>query len=360
MTKAESKYLISYKNLIDVLKKESVANNILISITEKDLSDDLIRIISERFVGNYFEAKDHIIGFNAEDKPIENLLNECSNTGLFTERKVVVLRNVRKLLKDAKTALLDYIKNPNPGICLIMISTDEKFEVDKIFLSDNKEKDEPGTANKNKKIIESNVKIYEVSKLSDIELVNWIGEKFAGYKISNDTIKQFLQFTNYSLDEILSEIEKLKTYCYFSKEVTTDIINLCNGIAKGFDETDFIKAILEHQGDKALKIYSQISLRKDVEVFLIFLLSSAFIIINKLFDPSAAKLEGFALKRELKLWFPEQDKLLPHYRNFRNSIKQEKIKTAFEYIYTTDKILKTSGADKRTTMTLLINNICNL
>ncbi|MEO8209359.1 MAG: DNA polymerase III subunit delta [bacterium] len=360
MAKAQFKYLISYKNLLDTLQKEPIANNILISLKEKVLSDDLIRIISEKFVGKFFDAAVHLIIFNAEDKPIENLLNECSNTGLFTQRKVVVLRNVKKLLKEAKTALLEYLKRSNPDTCLIMISNEEKFEVEKIFLSDGKEKDESGAAKESKGIIDSNVKIYEVSEFTDADKINWIEKKFEGYKISKDTIMQFLQFTNNSLDEILSEIEKLKTYCYFSKEVTTDSVNMCNGIAKDFDETDFIKAILEHQSDKALKIYSQISLKKDVEVFLIFLLSSAFIIINKLFDPAAKKLEGFQLKRELKLWFPDQEKLLPYYRNFGNSIKQEKIKTAFEYIYATDKIFKTSAGDKRTTMTVLITNICNL
>lgn len=358
MAKSDPKYLISYRNLTGILQKEIPSNNILLSLKDKVLSDELIKIICEKFTGKNFNPDNHLIIFSAEDKQIENLINECSNTGLFSEKKVVVLRNVKKLLKDAKLSLLDYLKRPNPDTCLIMISSDDKFETDKIFLFDTKNSSE--NAKENKKIIDNGVKIFEVSEFSDSEIINWMEEKFEGYKISKDTIKYFLQFTNHSLDEILSEIEKLKTYCYFSKEVTIDSVNLCIGIAKDFNETDFIKAVLEHQSEKALKIYSQISLKKDAEVFLIFLLNSAFIVINKLFDPAAAKLEGFSLKRELKLWFPDQEKLIPYYKNFGSLIGTEKIKTAFEYIYSTDKKLKTSGADKNTTMTALINNICNL
>ncbi len=357
MAKSELKYLISYGSLVESLQRGPVANNILISSGEKVLSDDLIKIIGRKFVGDNYLPKNHLIVFNAEDKPIENLLNECSNLGLFSERKVVVLRNIKKLQKDAKLALLGYLKNPNPETCLIMITSEEKFEAGKIFFSD---KDDSGNAGASKIIIEKNIKIYEVSEFSDSDITSWIEEKFTGYKISKDTIKQFLQFSNHSLDEILSEIEKLKTYSYPSSEITTDSVNLCNGIAKDFNETDFIRAILEHQSEKALKIYSQISLKKDAEVFLIFLMNAAFIVINKLFDPSVSRLDRFSLRRELKLWFPDQEKLLPYYRSFRNSIEPAKIKTAFEYIYSTDKILKTSGGDRRTTMTSLINNICNL
>lgn len=358
MAKSESKYLISYGNLTDILQKESAANNILLSIREKTLYDELIKIIYEKFVGKSFNPDNHLIIFNAEDKQIENLINECSISGLFSERKVVVLRNVKKLPKDAKLSLLEYLKRPNPDTCLVMISADEKFEVDRIFLSDTK--DDFENAKENKNIIDRSVKIYEVSDFSDSEIINWMEEQFEGFKISKDTLKHFTQFTNSSLDEILSEIEKLKTYCFFSKEVTIDSVNLCNGIAKDFNETDFIKAILEHKSEKALKIYSQISLKKDVEIFLIFLMNSAFIVINKLFDPAASRLQGFSLKKELKLWFPDQEKLLPYYRNFGKSIGIEKIKLAFEYIYSTDKKLKTSDADKNTIMAALINNICNL
>jgi DNA polymerase III delta subunit len=358
MAKSDSGYLISFKRLADTLRKEPVANNILISLREKVLSDDLIKIIGDNFVGKSFNPKEHLIIFNAEDKPIENLLNECSNTGLFSERKVVVLKNVKKLLKDAKTALLDYLRRPNPDTCLVMFSTEEKFEPDKIFLPDTK--DDSGNAKENRKVIAGSVKIYEISEFSDSDIMDWMEEKFEGYKISKQTIKHFLQFTNYSLDEILSEIDKLRTYSYPSLEITMDAVNLCNGIAKDFNETDFIQAVLEHEAEKALKIYSHISLKKDAEVFLIFLLVSAFSAINKLFDPAVSRLEGFPLKRELKLWFPDQEKLLPYYRNFRNSVEHSKVKKAFEFIYSTDKILKTSGADRRTTFSSLINNICSL
>lgn len=358
MAKNDFKYLLSYKELLDTFQNKPVPNNILLSIKEKVLVDEIVRTIYWQFTGDKTVSGKNIISFNAEDKLTESVINECSNTGLFTEKKVVVLRNVKKLLKDAKLALLNYLNNANPDTCLIMTASDEEFAPDKIFLYDPKSDSE--TAGQNRKIVEKSVSMFQLTEFTENELTGWIEEKFEGYKISKETIKYFLRFTNYSLDEILSEIEKLKTYSFFTKEITSDDVNICNGIAKDFKESDFIKAIMERKVDEALKIYLRISLRKEVEVYLVFLLTSAFITIYKLFDPAVLKLQGWQLKKELKLWFEDQEKLLPDYKQYRDSIDTKKIATAFEYIYNTDKKLKTSGGDKENAMTELINNICSL
>lgn len=358
MAKVETKYTVSYKILIDTFEKGNVPNNILLSIKEKVLLDELINVICVSFGGNNFNSKDNLISFNAEDKQMDNVLNECSNVGLFSEKKIVVLKNVKKLLKDAKLSLIDYLKRPNPDSCLIMVSSDEEFAPEKLFLFDPKSLTESSA--ENKLTIEKNVKIFKVGEFSETEIVKWIEEKFDNYKISKDTLKHFLQFANTSFDEILSEIDKLKTFCWFTKEVTVDSVNLCNGIAKDFNEYDFIKAITGRKMDDALKIYDHISLKKDSEVYLVFLMNSAFVAINKLFDPNVSRLDGFMLKRELKIWYDDQEKLIPYYKEYRRTIPHEKMALAFDHIYSTDKLLKTSGGDRKTMMTSLIKNICSL
>lgn len=367
MAKVETKYNISYNSLKDFLLKEKIPNNILLSVTEKVLLDDLISIVCEKFGGKNFDKKNNLISFNGEDRQNENIINECSNTGLFAERKVVILKNVKKLLKAGKLSLIDYIKNSNPDTCLIMTSNDEEFSVEKIFLLDAKETniamdsdEEQVTPKTTKKDIENNVKIFQINALSENELISWVKEKYDDYKISKDTIIYSLQFSNYALDEILSEIEKIKTFCYHSKEITKEAVNLCNGIAREFNENDFIKAIMEKKKDEAMKIYDFISLKKDSEVYLVILLSSAFIAVNKLSDPGLARLNGFMLRKELKLWHPDQEELFKYYKNYRKSIGSDKMSIAFDQIHSADKLLKSTSSDRKMIMSRLINNICNL
>lgn len=340
-----------------MLDKENIPNNILIATRERALSSELIKIICRKFSGNGGDTKNNLIVFNADDKPIENLINECSSSGLFSEKKIVVLKNVKKLLKDAKVALLEYLSSSNPDVCLIMISSEENFEPDKIFF-DSREGGE--NVKLYKKIIRDKIKIFSLEEFSEPELIEWIENKFEGYKISKDTIKHFLQFSNYSLDEILPEIEKLKTYCCDSKEITTDTVNLCNGIAKEFSEMDFIKAILERKRDRALMSYDAISLKKESEVYLVFLLYTAFIAINKLYDKGISKLYGFNLRKELKLWYDEQNNLLPFYNKFKESTGTDSIREIINQLYAADKILKTTSSDKKTVIISLINKICEM
>lgn len=357
MAKAENKYLVSFKALKEKIWKEEIPNNILISTGEKILFDEILKIICLRFVGKEFNEKMNLISFSADEKAIENILNECSNTGLFSEKKVVVIKNVKKFLKNEKLAVIDYLKRPNSDTCLVMETSGEEFNPSKIFLYDTKDGNEFAVVNKN--TVESNVKIYEISQLSETELIEWIKNRFEDYKISENTIKHFLQFSNYSPDEIYTEIEKLKTYCFQTREVTIDAVNLCNGIAKDFNESDFIKAVIERDNEKAYEIYNSISLKKDVEVFLVFLLNSSFIAISKLFDPAAKGMNDWDIKRTLKLWFPDQDKLIPLYKKFRDSSDTERVSKVINHIFNTDKMLKTSGGNKKNIMAELIYNICN-
>lgn len=357
LAKASVKYQISFKSLKEKLSKGNIPGNILISAGGKIIFDEILDLICKKFSGKELSEKDSVISFNAEDKQIENVINECSNTGLFADKKIVVLKNIKKLIKTDKLSLLDYLKRPNPDTCLIMESSGEELNPAKLFLYDKKDSDE--NTGEIKETIEKNVSVFEVISMSETELADWLKEKFGEYKIDDDTLKHFLQFSNYSPDELLSEAEKLKTYCYGTKEITKDAVNLCNGMAKDFDENDFIKALIEKDSEKAYRIYDSISLKKDVEVFLIFLINSSFLAIYKMFDPAVNGMNEWDLKRSLKLWFPEQDKLIPLYKKFRSTTQREKITEIINQIYKTDKMLKTSAANKRNIMSDLIYSICS-
>jgi len=339
------------ENAADYIDK----NNIFFYMPDKIIADEIIDNFYNAFTNNDPDRKNNLLHFNADDKVTESILNECSNTGLFGGRKVVVVRNVRKFLKNDKIALADYIKRSNPDTLLILIEPDISTEINKIFDAELFLSKTNGEGIQN---FSDRINLFKPEEFSEDELIDWVVKKFDGYKISKDTVRHLLLFSNYSPGELLSEIEKLKTYCYSSKEVTNDSVNLCNGIAKDFKETDFIKAVISKDSELAIKIYKKISLKKEVEVYLVILLSSAFMAIFKLQDPSSSRLNEFNLKRELKLWSEEQLALLPLYRKTASSISSKKIRNIIENLYNTDILLKSTGGVKFTKMFSLINNIC--
>jgi DNA polymerase III delta subunit len=341
MAKSKKKNLISYPELITKAGKGFDYNILLLHISEKILIDEFINKSALKFLGKKPDNSSLVI-LDAENAELEKIANELSSGGFFSEKKVLVLKNIKCLRKDEKLSLEKILRRVSPDIFFIMLATEKEFKS-----SDYEE------------LYSGNALDLDVKEFTEDEFIVWVKSRFDDYKISDDAVFRLLQLTNFSFDEVLGEIEKLKTYSYFSKEIDLKTVNECIGLSKDFLEIDFIREILNKNRENAMKIYSRIILKKDVEVFLLYLLSSSFIIISKLFDPESAKLSGWDQKRILKLWF-DHEKLLPEYKNFRQSIDKNKLKMAFEHIHNADKALKTSNTESKTVFSTLVENLCSL
>lgn len=347
-----SKSSSSFLSLRKAFSAGKLPENMLLEAADRIISDDLVDAAFIGFVGKGESKEDSLSAFTADDLKIDSLMNECMGGGLFSTRKVVVIRNPKKLTKPKKLAITEYLASPNPDVCLIII-TDENEGADKLVFSDSIDPDKLRSA-------KSSLNEISVTDLSEEEMTDWIREKFDGFEISEESITHLLSLSNFSLAEILPEIDKLKTFCHFKKNVTVEDINLCNGIAKDFSEGDFIKAVMKKDIASAVKIYTKISLKKDIEVYLVFLLNTAFCALKKLEDPASSKLQGFNLKKELKLWGPVQEVLLPLYKKVSENMSPSAIDNAFGMIYLADKKFKSSSSEKSVTMTNLIHGLCSL
>lgn len=319
---------------------------------DRILGEDLTEAVYKGFAEEGQNRSDTFPHFSGDDLNLESLMNECMGGGLFSTRKVVVLKNIRKLTKAKKTALTEYFADPNPDIRFIIVADDAESAEKTVLI----ETGNPGVLSSAKK----NLKEVSVNPLTDEEMTGWIRERFEGYEISDATISHMLSLSNSELSEILPEIEKLKTFCNFSRKVTEEDVNLCNGISRNFGEGDFLKAVVSKDTGSAVRIYSSISLKRDIEIYLIVLLNAAFTAIRKLTDPEARSLQGFSLKRELKLWGPAHEMMLPLYKSFSGSTSREGIDKAIGLICSADKKLKSSQAERSVIMTGLIHGLCSL
>jgi DNA polymerase-3 subunit delta len=347
MAVKENKNTISYPELLKKLSKDEIPNNILLFTNEKTLLDEITSAIAKRFLGGII-TKDNVRTFYSDDKNIEGVLNECSNYSFFSEKKIIIL----KVLKRAGTkggftnaerqSLIAYISNFNENIVFILNVLDKEFNFEhyKDFVS--------------KKL---SVFILDSGSINDI--ASWVKIRFDDYKISEETVLHFLQFLNPSYDEINSEIGKLKTYAMDKKEITKDDVNLCIGFSRDFDETDFLEAVLTGNYEMSIRIYDKLSLKEDVEVLLVSMLGLITISASKLMDPQTDKLGKWELIRELKLW-GESDRKLRIVREFKSKLNELKLKQAFDYIYNADKAIKSSGLSKKGIITDLIYNMTKI
>lgn len=345
--KKYSKYIISYPDFKKSISKGNLPNNFLLFISEKVLLTETLQTIGEKFIGKTFKADIDVNTFYSDDKNIEAAIGECVNVSMFSAKKMVVYKvikrpGVRGLTLADKEKLLNYISNPNPDALLIILIADKEF-----------------TLSNFEEFTDKKISFSVINSSDERGLTEWIKEKFGDYEITDDTISYLLQFVNKSFDEVISEIEKLKTFCFESKQVNRDAVNLCVGISKDFKEVDFLEAVFTRNKAKALQIYDNLTLKEGNEIFLLILLNSGIVAANKLKDASVRSQSHWNLIRELKCWF-EYEKLIPVYARFSSEINELKIKEAFDYIYQAEKSLKTVNTDKKTVFAFLIDRITSL
>ncbi len=346
------KYTKPYKEFKSTVLKK-VPHSMLLFLSEKVLINDIIASLGEAFIGKDFNPKLNLQTLFSDETAIETVINECSNMSFLSEKKIIVYRIVKKagargMPKDAKEGFISYLKNPNPDNLLILLNTDKEFTFSNFSDFEN-----------------TGIQIYVIASDSQRDLIEWTRDQLKGYEVDEDAIMHLMQFINPSYDEIYTETEKLKTYCFDRMKITVNDVNMCAGMTKDFSENNLFEAILNRDFERAIGIYDNMSGKQtasslEVELRFTAYMNNLFIGLHKMQDPALKSIpEGFNLFRELKLWRDGQ-KMYNLYKNYMSDMNELKIQKAFDYIYQTDKTLKFTEKDKRLVINNLIHNLVNL
>lgn len=326
---------LSYKEFTLDISKGKIPPNLVLASKYKVVTTLLLKSIAQKFLEEEKITEETLKYYYADDKNFEEMMGESMNVSFFSSKKVLVYKNFKKLLKDDRELFLRYLNNYNPDTLIILLANDFTDIADNVG-----------------DISHGNLKVINVKDFSDAELFNWVKELFEGYEISDENINYFVALSGSSVDELYNETEKLKIFAFKEKVITKEIINLSSGISRDFDENDFLLAVLTKNFEKAITIYDKLSLQRDIEIYLMYLISNAFIGITKLFDPSIAAYSK-DLKRILKLWFGS-DKLIATLKEYKDSTNLPAVKEHLQRIFEVDKLLKTSNPDKKNVITNLI------
>ena len=158
------------------------------------LEDFFISEIVQVFKGISFKK----IHFSLDQDSIDTLYMELSSISLFEDRKIIVVRELKKLrsVNDRKE-IFSYLKNPNKNIILILIN--ENFDLKNTFLTKIKDSTQfldfrPPFENEMKKWIIYILKVRKIN-IDEALIDNYIqlyGDSIA--HVINEVEKKFLQF----------------------------------------------------------------------------------------------------------------------------------------------------------------------
>lgn len=138
-----------------------------------------------------------------EQPNIKQIMDNTLNMPFGSDKRIVIVRDfiINKTNSDSvKKQLTAYALNPNYSVCLVFVNTDDLSKIE-------------GITNIN------------CSKLSPGILIDWVSKSLKGFGkiISNQTARQLVEYCNYEMTRISSEVNKL-SFCN-ADEITSDIVS---------------------------------------------------------------------------------------------------------------------------------------
>ncbi len=198
----------------------------------------------------YYEGK----GVNPKE-----VIDLAETLPFFAQRRLIVLENTG-FLKNATPELADYIKEMPDTTAMIFVEE----EIDK--------------RGKLYKAIQSKGRAVELGRQDEGALIRWIGAniKKEGKKVTEQTVRYFLNKVGDNMENIQKELEKL--FCYtLDKDVITlqDVEDICTTQITN-QIFDMVNAVAEKQQRKALDYYYDLIALKEPPMRILFLLVRQF------------------------------------------------------------------------------------
>ena len=169
----------------------------------------------------------------------ENLFRELSAISMFEQKRIIIVREIKKLrTKASKEELIKYIENPNSSTVLVIINNE--YDLKNALLNN---------------IAKRSISL-DLRPPFKEQMKKWVIyiSKSRNITISIDAIDYFIQIFGDSIAHVINEIEKTSLLLN-NKEINLSSLEL----TKGFDRIFYIWHLQDSLGAKNLKKSIQIS-----------------------------------------------------------------------------------------------------
>lgn len=181
----------------------------------------------------------------------EDVIEDLRTVSFFSEKKIVIVKNIEELLKQDELVIKDWLKylnNPNPD-CYLFITMES-------LLSQNYPLG---------KAIFNNAYIEEVKSLNKKEFNDYIIKYLEkhNFQITNEALKELIQRTNFDLQLIKHELEKLMLYHYNDQKI--ELNSVVNLVSRNLEENiyELTNNLLINNKSKTIEIYYDLLSRNE-------------------------------------------------------------------------------------------------
>lgn len=341
---------MSYKIVKELIDKMKVPNCILLYGTEEYYIDDAVNLIKEKYVESDYESMNYM-GFEKIENNFNDFQEFVSTFPFMAEKKVCVVKeagfltSTGSLNKKEEDKIVDIMDNVDFCITIFLVKG-AKIDSRKKLV---------------KKLKDKNA-VFELNKLSEVELSKYIVNKFKSLNMNisiqdADYIANNSGYLEYestvSMYHVNNEIEKIAAYKVNSKNITFEDIDLL--LIKSVESNIFklVDYICEGRKEKAFEILDEMLLNNTPEQFIIHMITRQYrllyqyVVLEKKHYSFNDIMNKMKIKNFVASKLTKQSKVL----------NQEKIQYYMEKILEVDKKIKTGEIDNRIGLELITNGI---
>ena len=252
----------SLKTLRDAIKRQSFDGAYFIWGEDDYQKDDAVRQLVDAALDP--GARD----FNLDTRRSAELDPEglgvlLSTPPMMAEKRVIVLRDVGALKKDARKVLDEYLKRPAPDLMLLMTApAGSKADATLSALSTS----------------------LQFDLLTGDRIPRWITHRAGeiGVKISEPAIELLQAAVGSDLHQLSGELDKLASYIEGnSEEIGEDAVAAVVGVRRGETQADLLDAVAERNAPLALGLISHVLTQpKTTGVSIVMALSTQMLAIS--------------------------------------------------------------------------------
>ena len=252
----------SLKTLRDVLKRRSFDGAYFITGEDDYQKDDAVKQLSEAALDP--DSRD----FNLDTRRAAELDPETlgvllSTPPMMAERRVIVLRDVNALKKDARRALDEYLSKPAPDLLLVMTA------------AAGTKPDAP---------LAASTTVLEFDYLTGDRIPRWIAHYATnglGIRISEPAMELLQAAVGSDLHQLAGELDKLASYAQGRDEIGEDDVAAIVGVRRGETQADLLDAVADRNVSRSLELIPHVLAQpKTTAVSVVMALSTQMLAIS--------------------------------------------------------------------------------
>jgi len=331
--------MTKYQELITGLKQHKVLSLYLFYGEEEFLIQEAIDLIIKEVVDPV--ARDFNFNtFFCRDASVSEIVALAQTLPFMSEKRLIIAKEIDVFKAAELEQLIPYLSDPSPSTCLVMLSSQGKYEKKAVVSA-----------------VEKNGAVVRFYPLLEREIAGWVEgwARTRGLSIQREAVGYLGQIVGNDLQKMVNELQKVEIYIKGRKVVTFEDVKTVVGDFREYTSFDLAAAVGQKNREKALLILSRLIQEGEAPVGLLGSISWNFRRLLQAKAMEEAGMKSDEIMKKVRVIFHQTGQFKDQMRRYTLS----ELTGAFSIMLSTDRNLKSSGLNGKLLLERMILKLCD-